>query len=35
MNGVAGASELLAAHRAGRTAADDYDFSHEVSLAML
>ncbi len=32
-NGVAGAGKLFATHRAGRSAADDYDFSHLVSLA--
>src|ERR1700739_1486455 len=33
IDGVAGAGQLLAAHGAGRTAAYDYDFSHQVSLA--
>jgi hypothetical protein len=34
MNRVAGAGKLFATHCAGRTAANDYDFSHQVSLAM-
>ena len=31
-NGMTGAGQLFATHCAGRSAADDYDFSHEVSL---
>jgi hypothetical protein len=34
IDGVARAGELFATHGAGRTAAYDYDFSHQVSLAM-
>ncbi len=33
VDGVAGAGQLFATHCAGRTAADDYDFSHQVALA--
>src|SRR6266436_9585220 len=33
IDGVAGAGELFATHCSGRTAADNYDFSHQVSLA--
>src|SRR5882724_12520707 len=33
VDGVAGAGELFATHCSGRTAADNYDFSHQVSLA--